>query len=313
MNPRTEKRKLTALDTSFFVREKLNTDQVQNFKRLYETGAQVPPLKVAHDGLLIDGRHRKAALEILGRMEAMCEILHPKSRAEAIAMALAANVGGSLPPTPHDINHVIRLFIDEGLKTGEIVSHVMAQTAAFPEKLIRDYVREVIKNLGELKLNRAVAAVRDDNLTVADAAKRFGVEVASIRNKMRSKKSDSKHAITNVLGGFSSKFKSLSTSLVKGIVTAERLYDEGLVDEKYVSTILEEVGRHVARLSKTHEERNARFRAKTPGSGVSEPKQAKAAAASKKKAAPHSKDGPANVSKGTSVLEKMGLSRKQGE
>src|SRR6266850_7024695 len=90
---------LEQLKVDFFVRKKLNDDRVMQLALLYEAGTELPPIEINWDKQVIDGRHRKAALEMLGRKTALCHDIGQKALGESIVLALRANVGGALPPT----------------------------------------------------------------------------------------------------------------------------------------------------------------------------------------------------------------------
>ena len=234
-------RPLADIATRFFVRAQVNVnnEHVLLLKRLYETGAKVPPILVTDDNVMIDGRHRMAALEMLGRTETLCEVVNVESRADAIAMALAANAGGSLPASNNDINHVIRLLLEQRKSTGD--------------------VKEVKKNEGEVRLKRAVAALRNDDITIGEAAEKYGVEVSSIRNRIKAPETSNVSNISHVIGGISLRALSFSASMREIARKAIKQREEGLVDDAYVLAILDEMDRYIKLMAQANTERRARM------------------------------------------------------
>src|SRR3989344_7285276 len=66
------------LKMKFDVRKSLNEDRVLLFMEMYESGNSVPPIEVIRGTMDIhDGRHRKAALDHLGRKHAECILVAP--------------------------------------------------------------------------------------------------------------------------------------------------------------------------------------------------------------------------------------------
>ena len=57
------------LQVNLFVRKVLNQDHVLYLGQLVEGGVNLPPIKINQDLVVIDGRHRIEAYELLGRTQ----------------------------------------------------------------------------------------------------------------------------------------------------------------------------------------------------------------------------------------------------
>lgn len=254
--------KLVDMKETFYVRQRLNDDHVRLLKRLYESGATLPPLVWATDGTLIDGRHRKHALLDLGRTEALCEIVTPASRADAIAMAVAANSEGSLTQSPGDMSLTIRLFLEEKASTKDIVTLISQYTTTLPAAYIRRYVRDVKVEVKRTKVRRALSAIRDDNLTVEAAARQFHVDTSTVKAAMKGvAKEDDVPKMAVLKTELRNKFGMINRSCGKHMQSVMSSYEDGSVDDKFVREVLDDVSRHLRKLKRSHNDWRARFAA----------------------------------------------------
>src|SRR5689334_10759410 len=112
---------LDQLRQTFYVRTALNQDHVIYLADLYETGEKVKPIIVNEKMEIIDGRHRFEAMHaLLLWKEGLAFIAKGMSRQEMLVEALRSNMGGTLPPTPTDIQGVIQQLASEGVRTSDI-------------------------------------------------------------------------------------------------------------------------------------------------------------------------------------------------
>jgi ParB-like chromosome segregation protein Spo0J len=195
----------------------------------------VDPILVTADTYeIIDGRHRKAALEMLDRTSVACELIPQADRASLIAMAYKANYGGSLKPTRVDTEHTIELLLGQGVGRNKI-----SDMLPLPPSLARKYISNVQANIAKRNLRRAVIAVADNGMSVAEAATEFRVDPESLKAEIRGvRKSVRKFDMAALKGGIQSRTKSFSlrnAALLKSLI--ER-YDDGEVSREQVAEVI---------------------------------------------------------------------------
>lgn len=170
---------LSELKTSFFVRKRLNDDWVLQLAALYEAGEPLPPLEITWDNEVIDGRHRKAALELLGRTVVMCHEAGQMEQGKAIVSALKANVGGSLPPTKEDIVHSMIQLLNQGWTQRKILDSM-----PFPRSVASKYLKDAWGVVLDSKLKAAMKDVAENDMKVKDAAEKHGVPLEKLQEHM---------------------------------------------------------------------------------------------------------------------------------
>lgn len=247
----------------FFVRTHLHQERVDFFIKLYEAGAEVPVLKLMKGNVLIDGRHRKAALIALGRKEVECEIISAVERPEAIVLAVAAKFGGPMSPTEDDMRKVVGLLIEQRLSGRKIVD-LMCSKIALPNSIIAKYVDEVRTGMRNVAVSRAVRSILNDGMTLEGAAERHGVNEQQIRNRLSTdgltdRESAQEKRLANVLAGFSSTFTSTSRTIGTHLKHTLKQYELGLVDEAYVKEVMGVIDRGLRRLRSSHSDWEKRF------------------------------------------------------
>lgn len=99
------------------VRKRLDRSNVERCAAAYRAGSDVPPVQVAPlDGvyLLLDGWHRLAALEKLGRDCVDIELIEAASLADAAWLAARANLAHGLPLKASERREVFAAYIRAG-------------------------------------------------------------------------------------------------------------------------------------------------------------------------------------------------------
>lgn len=167
---------LKDLKSNLFVRQALNPEHALFLAELVENGVTLPPIKITHELVVIDGRHRIEAHELNNRTEITCEVVDVKNETDLIAEAYKANIGGSLPPTPQDTEHTIMLLLDRD----ETMKRI-AELLGLPAGMARKYINSVKSKTSRQKLMNAASAVTDGGLTVAKAAEQYGVELEKLK------------------------------------------------------------------------------------------------------------------------------------
>ena len=100
-------------DPSFQVRRKLDKGIIERYAKVYESGNRMPPVEVVRVNdsyVLLEGWHRLAALEKLGRTRVRA-IVHDVSKREAYWIAARANLTHGLPLKRSEMREVFRKYI----------------------------------------------------------------------------------------------------------------------------------------------------------------------------------------------------------
>ena len=189
--PKTITVAIADLKTNFFVRKELNQDHVLTLADLYDHGVELPPLTVSLNGKgpyqLIDGRHRLEALKFLDKPEAVCQVIESGDFGESVSAAIKANVGGSLPPTREDIEHVIKLLLE-----GNVPRTKLYDLLPFPKNLVRKYMDLVQTELARNRMVKAIDAVATQGYTTPEAARKFEVDLDTLKLKISGQKKSAK-------------------------------------------------------------------------------------------------------------------------
>lgn len=202
MKKRIEIKKLSNLKLTFYVRLGLNPERVEFFKRIIQSGQDIDPPIISDEDDVVDGRHRKAALEDLGYIETPCEIKHFESLQEKVLYALHANASSTLPPTSADINHTLQILLEARMARKDIIQQVNERTG-FPPKFLQRILDDIQSNLAAARLNKAVNAVVSQNITAAEAAEQFHVKLETLQEHLAGGKKKLKKG-----GGVAKNFKS---------------------------------------------------------------------------------------------------------
>jgi hypothetical protein len=181
---------LKSIANKFDVRLALDQDRVLQFVSLYESGADVPPVKlVALDEdsyAYIDGRHRGAARAYLDLPDVPALICNGSLRenpVELYAEALEANWGGAKPPTRDDIVHTIGRMLEAGA-----TQTVCRERLAFlPAGALRAFIAQARGSLSKRRIAKALDAV-SDGFSVPVAAQQFGVKPELLKDIIAGKK-----------------------------------------------------------------------------------------------------------------------------
>lgn len=247
-----EKKTIADLKTSYFVRRALDPDRVNFFVLLYQGNPdEVPPIKVETDtDEVVDGRHRKAALEVLQRKIIECEIVpRYENKVELLMDAYTENLGGALPPTYQDTVFVIRQLLESGLK-GKEVGAMFAPY--YPPSAIRRYLSDAYSAVMKARMLRAKNAVAQGQMKVDEAAEKFAVDVDALRQEItgarRKKRSG---GVPEIKSASSTKATSYSQYINTTLRYLVDRYEDGEVTEEQVKNVLEHFEKLNARTAKT--------------------------------------------------------------
>ena len=103
-----------ARDRAFQMRKKVDAGTVQRYAGVYRSGKEMPPVDVAVvEGvhILVDGWHRVAALERLGRTSVEAKVIDASSRAAAVLLGVQANLAHGVPLKRAEVRTAFRAFV----------------------------------------------------------------------------------------------------------------------------------------------------------------------------------------------------------
>lgn len=213
---------LSELKTQWFVRKQLNQDHVLMLAELYEASfadakdevaasKALPAILVteADEGVyeLVDGRHRKEAMELAGLKQARAEVVTGLSPTELIALAAKANVGGSLPPSREDIQFTVEQMLS---RLGMKVTEVKRALDWLPISVLNKYLRNAQRSIADKRLKLALQAVASGQ-ALKEAAKAYDVAEEVLSEAIAGKKSKSKAGLGQINSALTNQFRSHGT------------------------------------------------------------------------------------------------------
>lgn len=266
MSKKTVTIPLSKLQVTFFVRRELNEDHVVHLAELYKSGTDLPPLLVAPaaDGNsydIVDGRHRKAALELLSRVETQCKIVDIADRIELMGFGFKENVGGSLPPSRTDITNIMRQFIESGASQRRIIAMF---SDVYKPSLCRRYLKDAFSEIYKAKIRKAVNAVVNEAMTVPEAAKQFGLDVERLKDEIQGKKKKRRGVrLAEIKGGLSQRYKGNTCKTAILIRHLIEQYEDNELTEEQVREIFNHVEHLLRKGLRSCREWKRRFEALT--------------------------------------------------
>lgn len=195
---------LQEVTVSFFVRQNLNHDRVLQFAELMESGVVFPPLIIDESGNIVDGRHRYEAMSLLGWTECACNVHSFDDEIEKISLAVESNMGGALPPSSADFLHVVKYLLDR-----RVPQNRFPDILKLPPSICKKMIDSVRKKERDVRMNKAIRAVTEDEITIPRAAETYGVNVADLKKRMGGGKGKKK---AGSFSEFSESFESFNRS-----------------------------------------------------------------------------------------------------
>jgi len=317
--PRKKKTAMYRLDSikeTFFVRAKLCQERIDYFAGLYKAGVKLPnPQVVEGTRELFDGRHRKAALVQIGRDRVEFDLVENASRSQLILRALAANAGdGPLTPNQSDLHFIIEQLLGEGMRTPELVKEVTKVAPYLTVAYVRRQVADVQSGLNKAKVQSALNAVVDGDMSVRKAAEKFGADPETVKRKLKRFKRDiTEIGVGEVKAALVTNFKSFSGRLGRKFMDLTEKNQAGVISDEYVRQVLDHIAKGLKQLSRTHNERVKRFEAmvqsrdKVGLNGVDESPTEPTNVRNQKQQKRVSKRVSRKRKKNKTVLEKIGL------
>jgi hypothetical protein len=228
---------ITSLKTNLFVRKSLNYDHANMLKKLMVAGKKLPAIQINPDFVVIDGRHRIAAHEMLGLKEIEVEVIAVTDEIDMSSMAFKANDGGALPPSDADKEHTVELLIDR-----KESHHNIAKLLGLPLDLVRHYIKSIKSKSSARKLAAAAADVTTGGLTMTKAAEAHNVDI----DKLRTKLGGGIHChegLDGLKARISSSHRSIAArdaAVCRGVIEK---YEDGIMTAKQAERIFDYLGR----------------------------------------------------------------------
>ena len=189
-----------------------------------------------------DGRHRKAALDHLGRKNADCILIEPMKFVDQIIDAFAKNVSGSpFPPTRADIVFVMKQLLEAGTAN----AHIQRLFESFYQPShVRKLLKDAHSNLAKAKMAKAKQAVAHGGLTVKDAAEEHGVEPERLKEEITGVKKRRKSlGISDIKNEISNRHKGNSAKNISIFRDLFAKFEDGEISETHVMEVLLHVQR----------------------------------------------------------------------
>ncbi len=250
--------RIDQIQETFCVRKDLNQDRVLMFMQVMEDGGIIEPIEVSEDSLeLVDGRHRLQAHRECGCHEIECVLIAQRPRSELIARAFMANSDAPLPMTAGDILTTMKLLIGEGLIRRQVVQ--LLESTKYPLPTLRRYYDDAKKQLQEQLLRKAAHAVSEDELTTAQAAEKYKVDLEKLREFLSGKRRKAKAGVSGIKGNLSSQFNSHAHSVSMTLGKLGEKFQDGELTVKQGREILDHAERLMKRSLKMCETKRKRF------------------------------------------------------
>jgi hypothetical protein len=257
----TKEVKLSELRTTFYVRTALDQEHVLKLADLYEAGEKLPPLQVTKNNEIIDGRHRKEAMEVAFSRDykTTVEVVTEEDMPQLLSMALKANEGGSKQPTRGDIIHTIRLMLAEGAREKDIY-----ELLPYPKGATRKYLSQAKVQLKKALVQRAKEDVIN-GMTVREAADKHDIDVADLKRAISPSIGVNQDLLTSTLADISKRsfvHNRGDQALVKRMVEG---FADGDVPEKAVEQVLDKIEKLINLQKRRLEDWRSRFEAAKKG------------------------------------------------
>lgn len=248
------------LDLNLFVRAKIDEDWMFQIALGYEAKEPIPPIVLASDGKrVVDGRHRIAARQYLGLKDINATVRPDLVKEEDIvAAAFRANRGGSKPPTAADIEHTIEILIEDGVgvrRIGELLE--LASTES------KTYIKAVQSRLARQRLQKALDAVSEGGMTLAQAAEQFGIPREKLKEAVQpGKKSAAKEGLSDFKRRLTRVYKSYSSTSWRLLEDVIEKYEDGILSANKVREVFKHLEAQQKRAGRMLANYTARFTAK---------------------------------------------------
>lgn len=260
MNPKSIEIKNIVI--SFFVRKYLDEARVNQLIKLIEGKVDLPPIRVWFNSKtakyeVIDGRHRLEAHKRLDFTHIQVAMVAEPDFAQRVGMAVGANSSGPLTATDEDFEVALQALLDAGVSVRRII-----EVFPLPKSYTVKCIHNVKSKLYKAAVTLAVDAILNRGLTVAQAAKEYGVETTAIKERINGTRKIGKDAISDFTGGFSHRFRSFSKRNSDDCKKLIEAYDLGNLAPDAVRGIFKTVIRSARNATSALEDYQQRFEAR---------------------------------------------------
>ena len=268
--------KLKDLKTHYFVRKGINQDHVLMLAELYEAAMlesnsdsvaasrAVAAIQVTEEMELVDGRHRKEAMELAQITDARVEVLPPMTTAELVVAAAKANYGGALPPTREDMIFTIEQLLTRHGMTAKAVEEHMTM---LPKSVVRKYVNMANKRINEIRLKLAITDMAN-GLTLQQAARQHSLKPEAVQLALEGKKPKSKTGAAQLSSALTAYTKGYSGQVSRIINKSIEEFRNGEISEDTVQTALNHQGHLMRRMFLRLEDWQRRLKAAKVGEAM---------------------------------------------
>lgn len=262
------------LKTHFYVRKGINQDHVLMLAEIYEAAMlegkdsveaskAIEAIKVTPEGDVVDGRHRKEAMELAQLTDIRVELVDG-TKADLFVLAIKANHGGSLPSTREDMIFNVEQMLGKMGMTQKAVEEALP---ILPKSVVRKYINTAVKRISEAKLRLALHDISSAGLTLHQAAKVHGLKVEAIQLALEGKKPKSKLGAAQLSATLTTYTKGYSNQISRVINKAIEDYQAGEIPEEAAQAAINHLGHLLRRIFLRTEDWNSRVKAIRTGSG----------------------------------------------
>lgn len=248
--------KLKDIRMNHYVRKSINTDHVLMLAELYESGMLeskgdmvkasqvVRPIQITEEGELVDGRHRKEAMELAQITEAKVEVLPAMTSAQLVVAATKANYGGALPPSREDMVYTIEQLMT---RHGMTAAAIESQMVMLPRSVARKYISMANKRINETRLKLAITDISNGS-TVLQAARNHNLKPEAIQLALSGKKPKTKTGASQLSAALTTYAKGFSNQTSRIIGRALEDFRDGELSEEAVQTTINHFGHLLRRM-----------------------------------------------------------------
>jgi hypothetical protein len=249
---------LADIKITAYARRELNQDQVLMLAELYEAALMqhgddvnasqnsgISLIKVTADMEMIDGRHRKEAMELAGYKATKVIEESALSPVNLLSQAAQANIGGSLPPKREDIQYIVEQFMKMGLAAPAIRSAM----PWLPVTVVNKYLKLASNHLAEVRMKLAIQAVNGGEVSLKQAAKTYDVKEEFLAEKITGKRVIQKVGMAQINGAITRAFQSLSHTVGTQISNVLEDFRDGEIPERQAEAVIDHFSHLVGRLN----------------------------------------------------------------
>ena len=264
---------LKSIKANFFVRKSINQDHVLMLAELYEaamiesnkdqvaSSKAIEAIIITESNEMVDGRHRKEAMELAGIQEARVEVVGDLKPSELVVEAAKANYGGALPPSREDMVYTVEQLLGRfGLTHKEIEDRL----SMLPKSVIRKYINTANRRSTEAKLRLALSDIANGS-SLAGAARAHDVKPEVLKAAIEGKKPKTKVGTAQINNQLSTYAKGFSVQVSRVIHRVIEDYRDGEIPVEAAQSAVNQVGHLIRRMLVRAQDWDNRLRAMKAG------------------------------------------------